>query len=325
VRRFGTKRSAIVSMGVMSVGLFVCAFMPSLLTLAFARIVTGAAAGVNILALVALVLAAVPIERRGAASGWLFGGLGAGIVLCGIGAPFADGPNAWRIAHVVIALFTAMVTLGLRRVSDAGSPAKNAARFDIRAILDPRRMLFLVVAYAGFGFGYISYATFAGALLRERAATHVQIGIAWSAFGITAIGGALVTGALLSSRLGRYSLALISLCAGSGGLITAYGGAPGIIVGAALVGIGLAATPGVASALARARDSTATYPAAFAAMTAIFGVGQFLGPIAAGATAHAYGLVAVPVLSACAYLGGCAIATLDASIGGAELRRRSYS
>ncbi|GAC1413717.1 MAG: MFS transporter [Candidatus Velthaea sp.] len=316
VRRFGTKHAAVASLAGVSVGLALSAAMPTLATLAAARVLTGVAAGINIVALVALVLAAVPLERRGAASGWLFGGLGAGIILCGIGAPFAEGPSAWRIAHAVMALFTAIVTIGLAGLEDAGSPARTDARFELRTILDPRGMLFLVVAYAGFGFGYISYATFAGTLLAQRHATHAQIGVAWAAFGATAVLGALVTGTLLASRAGRYALAIISVCAGAGGLITAYGGAEGIIAGAALVGIGLAATPGVASALARLRSTTSTYPAAFAAMTAVFGIGQFAGPIAAGATAHAFGLSAVPVLSACSYLFGFSVACLDGRIGG---------
>ncbi|GAC1409391.1 MAG: YbfB/YjiJ family MFS transporter [Candidatus Velthaea sp.] len=319
VRRAGTKRAATASLAVVAAGLALSSIMPTLVSLATARVLTGVAAGINIVAIVALVVAAVPLERRGAVSGWLFGGLGAGIVLCGIGAPFADGPGAWRIAHSVMALFAAVVAVGLAFVRDAGSPAPGDARFDLRAIADPRGMLFLVIAYAGFGFGYISYATFAGTLLAQRHATHLQIGIAWAAFGITAILGALFTGALLESRAGRYALAIISFFAGAGGIVTAYGGAEGVVAGAALVGAGLAATPGVASALARARSTTATYPAAFAAMTAVFGIGQFAGPIASGGIAHAYGLAAVPLLSAAAYLAGSAIACADARIGGSRL------
>ncbi|MFN2460060.1 MAG: YbfB/YjiJ family MFS transporter, partial [Candidatus Velthaea sp.] len=174
-----------------------------------------------------LVLSAVKAPLRGSAGAWLFAGLGFGVIGCGIGAPFADGPHAWRIAHLAMAAFTAAGAYGLTHVADSGSPAAGSARYDVRGLLDPRGMLFLIAAYAAFGFGYISYATFAGALLAARHATHLQTGIAWIAFGGAAVVGSLLAGRLLGSRFARYALAAISLCAGTGCAISAFGGAAG--------------------------------------------------------------------------------------------------
>jgi predicted MFS family arabinose efflux permease len=91
-------------------------------------------------------------------------------------------------------------------------------------------------------------------------------------------------------------------------------GAAAPVAGAICVGIGLAATPAVASAFARMRSDAATAAVAFTAVTTVFGVGQLLGPLAAGVVADHAGLSAVPLFAAIVFACGTVSAIVDARL-----------
>ncbi|MDB5072017.1 MAG: hypothetical protein JWM87_3128, partial [Candidatus Eremiobacteraeota bacterium] len=73
----------------------------------------------------------------------------------------------------------------------------------------------------------------------------------------------------------------------------------------------LAASPAIASALARSRSSAATGAAAFVAVTTIMSVGQILGPLAAGAAADRFGAAIVPLVAFAIYAVATVVALLD--------------
>ncbi|MEJ2376185.1 MAG: YbfB/YjiJ family MFS transporter [Pseudolabrys sp.] len=71
--------------------------------------------------------------------------------------------------------------------------------------------------------------------------------------------------------------------------------------GAVLVGLGLAATPTIVTSQVRNRCSAEDYPRAFSFASAAPGIGQVIGPVAAGALADRFGTAAVPLFAASAY------------------------
>jgi MFS family permease len=84
------------------------------------------------------------------------------------------------------------------------------------------------------------------------------------------------------------------------------------MVGVIFVGLGLAATAAVASAFSRERSDRATAARSFAAVTTVFGCGQLVGPLIAGAIADRAGLAAVPVFAGCVFFAGAFAASIDA-------------
>jgi MFS family permease len=79
-----------------------------------------------------------------------------------------------------------------------------------------------------------------------------------------------------------------------------------------LVGMGVAATPAIVSAYARNRYSGEEYAKAFSCASAMLGIGQLVGPVAAGALADLFGMAAVPAFVAVAYSLGVLFAACDA-------------
>jgi MFS family permease len=103
------------------------------------------------------------------------------------------------------------------------------------------------------------------------------------------------------------------LCGAAGSVLADAPSALTAAAGTVCVGLGLAATPAVASAFARDRSDPASAARAFAGVTTVFGVGQLAGPLVAGVVADAYGLVAVPLLAGAVFLAGTVLAVVDAS------------
>jgi MFS family permease len=65
------------------------------------------------------------------------------------------------------------------------------------------------------------------------------------------------------------------------------------------------------TAAARARSSAADYARAFSIATAVLGLGQFVGPVLAGALADLFGSAAAPWFGAAAYGLGAVLAGVD--------------
>src|SRR5947209_3472300 len=118
--------------------------------------------------------------------------------------------------------------------------------------------------------------------------------------------------AVLALRLPPPEPAIAGAAAGC--WISSWPGAAAPVAGAICVGIGLAATPAVASAFARMRSDAATAAVAFTAVTTVFGVGQLLGPLAAGVVADHAGLAAVPLFAAIVFACGTVSAVVDARV-----------
>lgn len=101
---------------------------------------------------------------------------------------------------------------------------------------------------------------------------------------------------------------------GTVGRVATGDSAPAAFASALLIGLGTAATPTIVSAYARDRCSADDYPQVFSVVSAALGIGQLIGPLAAGALADAFGTAAVPLFALSAYAAAAVLAILDAVV-----------
>jgi predicted MFS family arabinose efflux permease len=288
------------------------------LALLAARVAIGFASGVGVAAVVTEMLERVPAARRGLASGIAWGGVGLGLVVSAPAGAWALGdPWRWRLATLLCALpALAIAVLALRLAPPAAADARGIAgdtSFGWRDLLRARNAFF-VAAYASFGIAYIAYATFAVAAFAARAVPPAVVTAVWAALGLASIVGALAVVPVLAGRFARYSFALPLATGALGCWISSWPGAAAPVAGAICVGVGLSASPAVASAFARMRSDAATAAVAFTAVTTVFGVGQLIGPLAAGGVADHIGLSAVPSFAAIVFACGALSAAVDARL-----------
>ncbi len=292
--------------------------------LALGRLATGLGAGAGIVAVLVLVFAAVSAGARPKVSAIVWSGMGVAIVASGFVAPWLSEPQiGWRSTFVVAAIMALGVALATPRRQPGDSPttavpAATADGFHAHDLMRSR-WIYLIVSYLLFGIGYIAYSTFAGARLAATQASLALVSVTWIVFGFASIAGAALTIPILASRAKRFTLTA-ALLAGGIGAFAAFGdSAQAALLGALLVGLGLAATPSLVTAFARERCTAEDYATVFSAMSAALGIGQLAGPVVAGALADLFGTAAVPLFAASAYLAAAGFALLDVGwTGGAR-------
>lgn len=328
-RDFGGRRTAVVSHVFVALLLLGSALTHSLVALGALRALLGVACGLGIASVITGTLERVAAPRRSATSGIVWSGLAVGVILSAVAAPSLLAAHSdWRAATVVAAALASIAAL-LLWFSFASAPPRVAAiakgvsfeasfgvpdeaPFHPADILRPDRYLMLICSYFLFGVAYTAFATFFVAALRTSHASPTTIAYVWGIFGVAALAGGLCVGRLMAWRNDALS---IYMGAGAAGAAIASIGSPAAnIAGAVAIGAGLAGTAAVATALARARSSAETSASAFVAVTAIFGGGQIVGPVVAGALADRFGPSAVTLFAASAYALGAAFGLVDARL-----------
>jgi predicted MFS family arabinose efflux permease len=317
-RRLGMPRLSRYAHALVALSALICALAPNSapsgpLLLALGRLGTGLGAGAGIVAILVIVLAAVPAASRSLASALVWSGMGFAVVLSGLAAgPLVEGTNGWRAAFAVSAAIAALLALvfpprGLRTAAAEPAAARSGLNQFLRA-----RWSFLIGAYFMFGAGYIAWSTFAGARLAAIGAPLGAVSAMWIAFGAAMIAGSALSFAVLRiDRRRRFAL-VAALLAGALGALASWSDAPGAaLAGALLVGLGTAATPTIVTTTARERCSAEDYALAFSVATAALGIGQLLGPLAAGALADRLGVAAVALFAVAVYAVGAALSLLD--------------
>lgn len=320
-RRLGMPRLSRAAHWLVAAGALVCAAAPGAETLgpallALGRLATGLGAGAGVVAILVIAFAAVPAASRPLVSALVWSGMGFAVVLSGIAAgALVETAAGWRAAFLVSAALAVLVALGFPP-SRFGAPeapaAAQSARFPIRKVLEAR-WAFLIGVYFMFGAGYIAYATFAGTRLAASQAPLAVVSATWIAFGVAMVAGSGFSIAALRLER-RHKIALIAASfAGAAGTLASWSdAASAALAGALLVGLAVGATPTIVSAYARERCTAAEYPQAFSLATAAMGLGQLVGPLAAGALADRFGVAAVALFAFAAYGLGTALAARDA-------------
>ncbi|MGE3368726.1 MAG: YbfB/YjiJ family MFS transporter [Rhizobiaceae bacterium] len=242
-----------------------------------------------------------------------FLGVGLGIVLSALmtgglylsGAPWADG---WYMAGA----FAIVVFLASFGLIEKGPALTSRPPAEPR--LPPSRALTrIILAYGLFGFGYVVTATFLIAIVRANQGGYLLETAVWLAAGVAAMPSVHILIAV-ARRIGlaqAYSIAFLVQAAGVVASI-ALPGMAGPLIAAVLVGGTMVSITAVGIQVGRFFAPLAPRRS-FALMTAAFGVGQIIGPLAGGYLAEWTGSFVVPsLLAAVVLLTGCAMTwTID--------------
>ena len=282
-RRMGLAQQMLAGNLLTAAGALLCAMVPTTfwgasLLLGAGRLATGLGAGATIIAIMVSVFSQVSESSRATASVLMWTGMAAALLACGIGAPWLLEPGAWRLSFAAAAMLAIVLALGFPTLIVPSFASAGEPEFKLASVATPR-WAWLVATYACFGVGYVAYSTFAGARLSAAAAPIWVIASTWTTLGVATLAGSAATILLLRRPLLRaYALPVAMALAAAGCTVSAATNAGAAMSGAILVGLGLAATPALVTAAARARSSAADYARAFSIATAAMGLGQFAGP-----------------------------------------------
>jgi predicted MFS family arabinose efflux permease len=169
-----------------------------------------------------------------------------------------------------------------------------------------RRLRGIILSYGLFGFGYSVTTTFLVAIARDAGATPSGEAVVWLVTGLAGLPSVWLWDKL-ARRVG-IEQAMALACLVEAGGVAASVALPGMVgpyAGAILVGGTFIAATALGIRAARAL-APASPRRALALMTAAFGLGQILGPLAAGWLAEGTGSYLSASLAAAFVLGVCA-------------------
>lgn len=241
-------------------------------------------------------LARLASRGRAELGGVIYAGPGLGIVASGLaaGGMVATGHSAawgWTVFGALAALLTAAVWRVFvpgEGTGPAAAPRPGDARLAVAAdaaegapgAAAAREFRWLVGGYGLAGFGYIITATFLPVIARQALPGSPWIDLFWPAFGAS-----VCVGALLSSRLpargdGRLRLAAAYAMQAAGvGASLAWPSLAGFVLGSVLLGLPFTAITYFAMLEVRRLRPAAAVASGMGLATAVYGIGQILGPM----------------------------------------------
>jgi len=258
------------------------------------RFAAGVASGLVFVLASALVLEGLP-QGKEPLAGLHYGGVGLGMALSGALAAFV-GPLGWQAPWVILAVLSAALALPLLLVgpplvvagkAQAAGPSSGDLSFGR-----------LGIAYFLQGLGYIVSGTFAVRAVQQTPALADWAPWVWVATGLAAAPSAWLWAAV-ARRLGsRWALVAAFLLQATGMALPAVSSAAwGALVGALLFG---GTFMGIVTMTLEAgrRLMPEAVARAVGSLTAVYGVGQVIGPMAAGWASRALGDPRPAVLAA---------------------------
>ena len=268
------------------------------------RLAIGIASG-----LVFVLASAAALEAAASHAGLLYAGVGAGIAVSGTVAALAPASAGYGAPWLALALAAAALEIrGFLHLATAPPSPHGVAG----AGAAPPALGFgrLATAYFLEGLGYIVSGTFAVAAVRRTPGLEALAPWTWVLTGLAAAPSAVLWGAA-GARLGhRGALALAHVVQAVGIALPALSPSAGAaLAGAALFGGTFMGITTLAMAVGRSLAPGST-GRIVGTLTAVYGVGQILGPLAAGALSHRLGDTRPAVLAAAGAvaLGGALVA-----------------
>ena len=241
-------------------------------------------------AMVLVYASALTLERLTAAGatrlfGFVFGGVGTGILCTGLAclalsALEMDSATIWTAfgAASLVASAALWTPFGSSRVPDMhhANPG-TGARWGTNAWT-------LIVAYGLYGFGYIIPGTFLPVIARDLLGGAFASGWFWPLFGAAAFAGSVIAGHVSDARL-RAALVACFFIEAIGVIVpVVIANAAGLALGSLLLGVAFVAITMLTLREARLLAAAKRFAAAplMGALTASFGLGQLVGPPVAG-------------------------------------------
>jgi MFS family permease len=340
VNRVGNRVLFIVGMPVTAVSLLATGFVTELFWLSALRVLAGVAGAMVFVCGGALSGNVFPDDPRRAtlAITVFFGGSGIGLILCGVGIPLilehggdTAWPRAWLAMGVLalamsVAAIAAAARIAEPSILSAGPRTVAAGSADgPHASWSMRGFIPALLAYAGFGLGYIGYMTFVIAWMREQGASTLDVILVWGLLGLaTLIAPWLWRRPFERWRGGPMIAAVMTVLAIGAGLPLLAASLPMMLASAALFGAGMFSTPSAISTLIRKELPKPDWGAAMAVFTIVFATGQIVGPTVTGWLADLYGSLRPGLgLSVLVLLAGAAVALAQRSGGQREDRSQA--
>ncbi|CAG7614982.1 YbfB/YjiJ family MFS transporter [Paenibacillus allorhizosphaerae] len=293
------------------------AFSHDFLQLGLWRFVIGLLSAFSTVLVLSIALDAVHPIQRGIASGIIWLGGSAGIMVTGLLAPYTIDPShlsGWRFAWVAMGIFGILSSIGFEAVirrklaASAEWHKESGPQFKKRAnvyqlLFNPKTLLFLIVSYFFFGWGYIIYFTYFIPYLVALGIPSLYAGLIWSGIGFAGLFNGWLGGRAIDRWPSGYTLAA-GLTLGSIGVLgvitdsvvfTALGG---VLIGL----VSFITPPLMTTALLRRNVPNDAYAACLSIATAFFASGQIIGPLFGGWIVDGYGLQ-IGVTSSAAFIG----------------------
>ena len=223
-----------------------------------------------------------------ALSGMIYMGPGAGIVLSGLAASAMTAWHwraaaGWVLFGLLAWVLAASVWRTLRGGDErlhAGAPAA-AGQAGGAALAPPQgraEMAWLALAYGLAGFGYIITATFLPVIARTALPGSAWLDMFWPIFGLGVMGGALLVSRLPHGGDFRLRLIVCYVLQAAGVAASLYSPSlAGFVLGSVLLGLPFTAITFFAMHEVR-RLRPAQAASFIGLLTAMYGVGQILGP-----------------------------------------------
>lgn len=283
--------------------------------------VTGALAFVTGAGITSAAAAGGSQTRASTFLGVYFSGAGIGIGASALAVPPLLGIAGWRAGWLVLGVLSLLATLfacvALKRSPVPAYVSSNHARDG----WSPRFMAPELVAYALFGAGYITYATFIIAFLRSaQGFSSAELSAFWALLGMSSIAAAFAWGPVLGRLKGGAGTALtIGTVAVGAALALLCTSRIGAYASAILFGGSFLSVIAAVTAFARRAAQPRAWTAAIAALTIAFGLGQCIGPLLSGALSDgANGVRTGLWLSVGILMAACAIAACQREPSPAE-------
>lgn len=274
------------------------------------RFAIGLLSAIATVLVLSIAMDAVRPSERGVASGLIWLGGSAGILLTGLFAPLTIDPShlqGWRYAWVVMGIFGVIAALGFefetkeigtREIGTGKIPSQTESEHKdeeygnvYRLLLNPRKLLFLIASYFFFGAGYIIYFTFLIPYLVSKGIPSLYAGWIWSGIGFAGLFNGWIGGKAIDRWPSGYTLAM--------GLTLGTIGVSGVatsnmlftVLGATTIGLVSFITPPLmTTALLRRHVPHHAYAACLSTATAFFASGQIIGPLIGGVVVERFGL-----------------------------------
>lgn len=272
-RRFGARPLAVASLLAVPAGFLLSAAPGPFVWFALWRFVAGFAGAVLMVVATPTLMRHVAPERRGRATGLIFGGIGIGVIFSGLGLPLlvAEGLGVAFIGLGVLGLALALAGWWLWPRSTPPAPPVTAARPG-----GNRAMALLLLAYALDAYGYLPHSIFWVDFIARGLGRDLSLGgLHWAIFGLGAVFGPTL-GGLLADRIGfDRSLVLAMLLKMVGVALPVWWiGDIGLALSAFLVGAMTPGTTSILSGLALQMVGAERHRAAWGRLTFAFALAQ---------------------------------------------------
>lgn len=253
------------------------------------RFLAGMASAFVMVFMASIVFSHINAAGRGDLQAWHFGGVGLGIAISAAMMAVLVAEHAgWAAGWLWSSAISACGFLVVALLANEGPLASGEAARE-PALPKDRSLMKIIVGYGLFGFGYVVTATFLVAIVRQGGGSRVFEAVVWMVAGLAGFPSTWIW-QKIAARIGLYAAYALACFVEVVGVTAsvALGGYTGPLLGGLLLGGTFIAI--TALGLQAARQQAPRAPRRiFALMTASFGLGQIIGPVAAGLLAQASG------------------------------------